>query len=39
MILQYYEEHLRLLYKRKLRLLNFPRRIERFFSGIFLSDL
>ncbi len=35
MILQYNEEHLRLLYKRKLRLLIFPRRIERFFQVYF----
>ena len=30
MILQYYEEHLRLLYKRKLKLLNIPTRIDFF---------
>ena len=30
MILQYYEEQLRLLYKRKLRLLNIPTRIDFF---------
>ena len=35
MILQYYEEQLRLLYKRKLRLLNIPRRIERLFQVYF----
>ncbi len=34
MILQYYEEQLRLLYKRKLRLLNIPTRIELFFRYI-----
>ncbi len=35
MILQYNEEQLRLLYKRKLRLLNIPTRIERYFQVYF----